>query len=138
MMSCLCKDDFTKKIVSFLKQNPNPSDKVVHNWAEENNVDVHKLESHIYKLATNMAFLAFGGKFGKSDMDIKDFNESEVKKGIAVELEHTSKVIDAKKITLDHLVESKHYYKGLALLEKYLEKHDKDFDENLLKKQMGL
>ena len=127
-----------RNVVSFLKANPNPSDDVVHDWAKKNKMNVHELEAKIYKLATHMAFLVSGGKFGKSEFTQEDFDEVEIKKGIAVEFEHTSKVIDAKKIALDHLTEHKDYYKGLALLEQYLKKHKEDFDENKLKQQMGL
>lgn len=43
------------KVVSFLKQNPNPSDDAVHDFAEEQGYNVHKLEGYIYRLATQAA-----------------------------------------------------------------------------------
>ena len=44
-----CKDE---DVIEFLKENPNPSDDDVHDWAEEKGFDIHKLESIFYKLAT--------------------------------------------------------------------------------------
>lgn len=41
-----------KDVISFLKDNPNPDDDNVHDWANENGYEIHGLETIIYKLAT--------------------------------------------------------------------------------------
>ena len=40
------------EVIAFLKENPNPSDAQVHTFAEEKEIDAHKLESIFYRLAT--------------------------------------------------------------------------------------
>ena len=40
-------------VIEFLKKNPNPKDKDVHEWAEENGYDIHALEAIFYKLASD-------------------------------------------------------------------------------------
>lgn len=42
-------------IVNFLKKNPNPSDAQMHDFAEEGGYNIHDLESHVYRLATEAA-----------------------------------------------------------------------------------
>lgn len=44
--------DLTKAIIAWLKENPNPIDKDLHDWAEGEGYDVHEVESQIYRLAT--------------------------------------------------------------------------------------
>ena len=39
-------------VIAFLKENPNPSDAQVHTFAEEKDIDVHKLEAVFYRLST--------------------------------------------------------------------------------------
>jgi len=39
-------------IKSFIKKNPNPSDKLFHEWAEKNGYDIKDAEGKMYKLAT--------------------------------------------------------------------------------------
>lgn len=39
-------------VIEFLKNNPNPDDKTLHNWAEKNAYNVHNVEALMYQLAT--------------------------------------------------------------------------------------
>jgi hypothetical protein len=61
--------------------------------------------------------------------------EQQLKKGIKVEMEHTSKYRVAKEIALDHLNEDLHYYTKLAKVEKDIDEcvddPDCDCDDNL-------
>ena len=43
------------EVINFLKRNPNPKDRKVHNWAEKKRYDIHKVEELIYTLATEHA-----------------------------------------------------------------------------------
>jgi hypothetical protein len=45
-------EELRPRIVEFFKNNPNPGDDVLHKWAEENNLDVHEVETEIYRLVT--------------------------------------------------------------------------------------
>lgn len=47
-----------------------------------------------------------------------DFDPEELKKGIAVEMEHTDDAKIAEEIAMDHLREDKDYYKKLEVMEK--------------------
>ena len=134
-MGCLCKN---KELVKFFKENQNPNDDDVHNWAKQKGIDVHELETQIYRMATKFSKLMMGGRFSKSESELADFDMHQVKSGIGVELEHTSDTIVAKKIALDHLVEHDNYYIALKLMEQYLTKNKKNFSEKELKKQLGL
>ena len=40
------------KVIKWLKDNPNPSDDTLHNWAEDTGLNVHDVEAEMYKLAT--------------------------------------------------------------------------------------
>lgn len=59
-----------------------------------------------------------------------DRMETELKKGIKVEKEHTKDPAMAKEIALDHLSEFPFYYTGLSKLEKDLEQ---DYKKTILK-----
>ena len=95
--------DLKERVIDFFAAYPNPTDKQVHEWAEEIGVDTKVVEEEIYKLATK--FVRFW-KGGKSNL-VKDFsyNEEQLKMGIEVELEHTPDRDVAEKIAKDHLVE---------------------------------
>lgn len=74
-----------------------------------------------------------------SDIDNKYPNvshpyiNSQVINGIRVEMEHTNDPETAKKIALDHLFESIHYYEELEKMEKTLEKREMDEHYNEIK-----
>jgi len=61
-------------VLEWFKENPNPSDKEVHAWAEENDFDTHKLESVIYSLVTEYIKVLEGedGEDELEDVDITD------------------------------------------------------------------
>jgi len=64
-------------------------------------------------------FIKGGLSSGKSP---KDFNQDQLKKGIKVEMEHTTNPKIAREIAQDHLVEDKFYYTHLLAMEKKYEK----------------
>lgn len=110
-------------VIFFLKTNPNPSDQDLHTWAESEGYNVHKVETEIYKLATKFVDFLTGGKANELSIGEDDVDPDELKKGIEVELEHTSDKDVAKRIALDHLAEAKNapYYSLLADMEKKFE-----------------
>jgi len=109
-----------EKIIEFLKENPNPSDDELHDWAESEGLDVHEVETAIYALATKFVNLLTGGKSGGERPE--GATDEQIQKGVKVELEHTSDRDVAEKIVYDHMVESLDYYDALAEMEKGLEK----------------
>jgi hypothetical protein len=58
-------------------------------------------------------------------MKPEDVNQSELKKGIEIEHEHTKDKAVAKQIATDHLTENKQYYTDLDKMEKSARKRDK-------------
>lgn len=46
-------------VIVFLKTNPNPTDKEVHDWANVCGYDIHIVEREIYRLATKYVDLLF-------------------------------------------------------------------------------
>lgn len=54
-----------------------------------------------------------------------DFNPKSLYKGYKVELEHTGTFNVAVTIAMDHLVESKDYYKYLEKMEKEMKRNEK-------------
>ena len=116
-------------IIQFLKDNPFPEDSELHAWAEEQGLNVHEVETQIYKLATLFVKFWTGGRANKKGLTLNDIPKDELKKGIQVELEHLdnddvfSKMIAAR-ISLDHWAESQpeSYYDPLLDMEKIIEK----------------
>lgn len=113
-----------KDLLQFFIDNPNPDDKMVHQWAEKNNLDVHKVETEIYKLATISAQFLLGGRANEKRFSEKDADKKELEMGIKVEREHIDNIDIQKRIALDHLAESNKYYTALAKMEKSLEIED--------------
>jgi len=109
-------DKLEEKLIDFFKKNPYPEDTKVHEFAEELKIAPDKLEAAIYNILSS--FLSEGKSKGK---DIK-VDEAIIKKGVKVEMEHTTSLLIAMKIVMDHLVESKDYYEYLEKMEKEMEK----------------
>ena len=47
--------DLSSELIAFFKENPNPDDSEVHAWAEGKGLNVHEVETEIYKFATEYA-----------------------------------------------------------------------------------
>jgi len=92
------------KIIQFFQENPNPDDSKVHDFAEKNNIDTHKLESVIYMILSD--FLSGGASKGVNN----NYDENEIKLGMIVEAEHSSIPALQRKIVYDHLAENPAYY----------------------------
>ena len=101
------------KIIDFFRENPNPSDKVVHGFANDEGIDEHKFEEIIYKLFSK--YVSIGKNRNKKD---SEFDSKELKLGIKVEMEHIDDKSIAKEIAKDHLVELPDYYTRLIKMEK--------------------
>jgi len=108
------EEDIHSKIIKFFNANPNPDDKQIHSFAEENGINEHELENHIYMLLTDL--LKGVGKH--KDVPDSKFDQNELRMGIKVEMEHTDNKAIAKEVAKDHLVECKSYYTRLAKMEK--------------------
>lgn len=101
------------KIIGFFRKNPNPSDKIVHSFANDESIDEHKFEEIIYKLFSK--YVSIGKNKDKKD---SEFDSKELKLGIKVEMEHTDDETIAKAIAKDHLSELPDYYTRLVKMEK--------------------
>jgi len=117
-------------VIFFLKTNPNPTDADLHIWAEEQEYDVHAVETEIYKLATKFVNFLTGGRANEMGIDEEDVDPKELKIGIGIEHEHVDETdLDVqKRIALDHLSEFSDYYtgkNGLVNMEKKLSEEGK-------------
>jgi hypothetical protein len=111
-----------KVVAEFLKRNPRPSDEKFHAWTEKKDIKTPAAEGKAYGLASKMSEIMKGGK-SKGKMP-EGVPPEDVKRGTAIEKEHTSDPEVAKKITADHTTEFKGYYNkrfGLPAFEKHLE-----------------
>jgi hypothetical protein len=110
--------DMHEELCEFFLENPNPSDKKVHEWAEKHDYTPQEVEREIYKMATEFVNLCKGGLSKGEDPD--DLDPKELKMGIKIEKEHTKSADVARKIALDHLHEHRNYYTALKKMEKEL------------------
>jgi len=104
--------DIKKEVIKLFTKNPPKSDKDIHNLANKFNIDPDKLEEVIYSI---VASIFNSGKY--INYKGPKFDEDQVKKGIKVELEHTSDPDIAERITRDHLSEIPNYYDLLEDME---------------------
>lgn len=115
------KQDLRNKIIEFFKENPNPEDEAVHEFAEREGISPPELETQIYALLTEKLQI----KIGKhNDMPDSDFDPKELKMGEKIEMEHTDDPNIAKSISKDHLSECKIYYTLLNKMEQQCKKID--------------
>lgn len=106
-----------EEVLTFFKENPNPTDDDLHDWAEEQGYNIHKVEEIVYTFATKFVKFSTGGRSNEKGITEKDVNPKELKMGMNVEKEHTDCEDCAKKIALDHLAELKDYYTRLKKME---------------------
>lgn len=130
----LADDDSTKgaapseeQVLTFIKKNPRPTDEQFHMWAEAKGFNKHKAEQVAYRIISDL--LHKGRSKGKAPAGVA---KADVKKGVAIEAEHTPNKMIQRKITDDHNAELTKYYdkkKGLPAMEKKLEKSAAFIDE---------
>jgi len=104
--------------MDYFKNNPRPSDKDVHDFAESEGIDEHKFEEIIYEIMGTF----FGAGLAK-DYD-GSYDAKQLEMGIKVEMEHTSCKLISTRIAMDHLAECADYYTRLAKLEAECEGKD--------------
>jgi len=46
------ESDVLSSVIEFLKENPDPDDKMVHAFADKNGIDAHEIEAVFYHLAS--------------------------------------------------------------------------------------
>lgn len=110
-------DNIRSELLSFFKNNPNPSDDDVHEWSEEKGYDADKVEEIIYRFATKFVNFWTGGRSNEKGIKREDVDKKQLAMGIEVEYEHTPDKDVSEKITLDHLAEIKDYYTRLDKME---------------------
>ncbi|MDP3986716.1 MAG: DUF5661 family protein [Nanoarchaeota archaeon] len=119
-----------QSIVDFFKENPNPDEMQVEQFATEVGMEKEELERKIYDLLTG---LLNGQKELSDPVDVsgKDnekklrggdepdsqFDPEQLRNGIKVESEHTDNPEIAKQIAKAHLLEDPDYYVKLAKME---------------------
>jgi len=98
-------------IVEFFSSHEKPSDADIHKLAEDLGIDEHKFKEKIYQILSSFWN---AGRYKENPVEP---DPEELKKGIEVEMEHTTNKALAKRIALDHLSEMKDYYTKLAKME---------------------
>lgn len=109
------KVNLDELVDEFFKNNSNPNDDMLHDFAEKNKVSPHDLETAIYKTLSN--FIT-GKAFKHGDDSDDKFDPEQLAAGIKVEKEHTDSELIAKAIAKSHLSEDPEYYIKLATIEK--------------------
>ena len=116
------EENYNDKIIDFLMENPNPPDSKIHEFAKKSGIMPDEIEGKIYGILSS--FLSGGKSQGKK----LEVDASELKKGIAVEFEHTNNKRLAEKIARDHLSEFENYYTWLDWMESLSKKYDSPAD----------
>ena len=108
-------------VITFLIQNPNPTEQSVGSFANSISSSPTEVNNTMYKLATITANFMRGGKSGEAHTDVNSVDSGELAAGIQIEYEHTKDLCMAKKIALDHLTEFKLYYSYLKSMEETMQ-----------------
>jgi hypothetical protein len=113
------KINLKNAVSDFLKNNPNPPDEKVHEWADKNGYNKHDVEAMIYSLATSYVKFLNSGRAAEKGVSAKDVNPKELAMGMKVESEHSDDLAIKKKVSLDHIAEfePKVYYPPLMKME---------------------
>lgn len=140
------QEEIKSAILKFFKENPNPSDDQVHDFANQLGIEPDELESTIYSILSDLLkntseeleIIADPSKQEKNDnLDMLlpvgkhnhvpdgEFDPRELETGIQIEHEHTDDPNVAKAIAKDHLVELKNYYTLLVDMEKKAKENQK-------------
>ncbi len=99
-------------IIDFFSSSEKPTDKEVHELAEQLGIDEHELEEKIYELLSDF-FNA--GEYKRNPPE--EIDEEELKKGIKVEMKHTDSEAIARKIALDNIAKMSDYYTKLEKIQ---------------------
>ncbi len=111
------EENHNDKIIDFLQSNPNPPDSAIHAFAEKSGLVPSEIETKIYAILSS--FLS-AGKSGGKRID----KSEQLKKGIAIESEHTTNPRIAEKIATDHIKENPKYYDWLEWMESLAGKYE--------------
>ena len=101
-------------IIKYFKENPNPTDDMIHDFAESMGLDHDQLENIIYKVLTKL-IMKQPGKH--NDVPDEEFDPEQLAMGIDIEKEHTDCPNTAKSIAKDHLYSCPKYYTYLVEME---------------------
>lgn len=108
----LAKDEsIDRQIYDLFESKDIVTDDDIHALAEKLNIIPHDLEGKIYATLTSIL------RAGKSRGKKIDASPDQIRKGIAVEMEHTNNPVIAEKIAMDHFIENKIYYDWLDWME---------------------
>lgn len=101
-------------IIEYFSTHDKPNDEEIHKMAEDLNIEPDKFEEKIYSILTG---ILNAGKYKENPVEP---DPEELKKGIKVEMEHTTIPAISRRIALDHLSEkgAEKYYTELEKMEK--------------------
>jgi hypothetical protein len=105
------ESDLHNTIIKWFKENPKPKDDEVHAFADKMGMDKHKFEQEVYMILGDIL------SEGRSKGFTGTYDPKEIAMGKKVEMEHTTIVAIAEKISQDHLAEFPDYYTRLKKME---------------------
>jgi hypothetical protein len=105
------KNELQNTIIKWFTKNPKPKDDEVHAFADKMGIDKHQFEQHVYAILGDIL------SEGRSKGFTGSYDPKEMAIGKKVEMEHTTIVAIAEKISHDHLVEIPDYYTRLKKME---------------------
>ena len=108
---------FENKILKCFMNKKNPNNIDINNLAKSFNISEEKLQTEIYSILSSFLYEGIYNTTYRKTKGIS-INKEELKKGIDVEMEHTSNRKIALRIALDHLTELSDYYTRLAKMKK--------------------
>jgi len=103
---------------SYLKSNGNIDAKAIAAFVKEHNVSKKEVQKMIFKFVSLFVDFMTHGLSIKNFSNLSKMKKGQLKIGIKVEYEHTSKKCISRKIALDHLAEIPDYYDRLEKMEK--------------------
>jgi len=110
-------DDLYSDITEMFRAAPTPpTDKDIRLLAKRVGTDPEKIRGGIYQI---MHQFYHEGEYNETiQWKIVDIDNEQLRRGIEVEMEHTSNPKMSKRIALDHLAEMKDYYTRLDIMER--------------------
>lgn len=122
------EDKIMGSIIQFFSTHESPTDKEVHELAEDLELDKEKFEAMIYELLSSFLSKGLRNKVRPEQLEVRD--DDILNKAIEIELEHTTDTPNgralARLIVMDHVAEHGWaYYDELIKMEEKLKKHNK-------------
>ncbi len=113
-------------VMDYILEQKNYNPDSFYHWIQKEGFESEEVEFILYGFALKYAQFVKAGKSYHKHLTEHDVDETQLRMGINVEMEHTDDPEVSKKIALDHLAEYDNYYDGLKKMEEELAKQEKE------------